>query len=295
MLTLNGLYIAVITPFKSGKIDEAGFKKNIDFLIENGAAGIVPCGTTGESATLSWAEHQHVVDIAVKQSGGRCQVIAGAGSNNTIEAVEAAKHAKEAGADAALVITPYYNKPTQEGLYKHFEKVAKESDIPLVLYNVPGRTGVNLLPQTVEKLCKFENIVGIKEASGNITQICEIKKRCGDRIAVISGDDAMTLPILSIGGVGVISVVGNIVPKEMSEMIRLWFDGNIEASRTLHYKLLDLCNAMFYETNPAPVKTAMNLLGMSAGELRLPMVTMQEESTKKLISVLEKIGLDVKS
>lgn len=293
MLTLKGLYVAVVTPFKNGKINEAGLKNNIDFLIKNGVAGIVPCGTTGESATLSWDEHRHVMDIAIEHAKGRCLVIAGAGSNNTAEAVEAVKHAKKVGADAALVITPYYNKPSQEGLFQHFEKVAKEAGIPMVLYNVPSRTGVNLLPATIERLCRVENIVAVKEASGDITQISEIKNRCGDKITVLSGDDAMTLPVLSIGGTGVISVVGNIAPREMADMIRLWFEGKIEAARNVHHKLFPLCKALFLETNPAPVKTAMNLMGLAAGELRLPMVPMQEENKKKLIGAMKNFGFTI--
>lgn len=293
MISLKGLYVAMVTPFRNERVDEAGLKNNIEFLINNGVAGVVPCGTTGESATLSWEEHRHVVDLAVEVCRGRVQVIAGAGSNNTAEAVEAAKYAKKAGADAALVITPYYNKPTQEGLFRHFEIVAKETGIPMVLYNVPGRTSVNLLPSTVERLAKIDNIVAVKEASGNITQIGEIKKRCGDRITVLSGDDAMTLPVLAIGGTGVISVVGNIAPREMAELIRLWNDGDLKGATELHYRLFDLCNAMFYETNPAPVKTAMNLMGLSAGDLRLPMVPMQEDSKRKLMSAMGDFGFNV--
>ncbi len=293
MISLKGLYVAMVTPFRNERVDEAGLKNNIEFLINNGVAGVVPCGTTGESATLSWEEHRHLIDFAVETCRGRIQVIAGAGSNNTAEAVEAAKYAKKAGADAALVITPYYNKPTQEGLFRHFETVAKEAGIPMVLYNVPGRTSVNLLPATVERLAKIDNIVAVKEASGNITQISEIKKRCGDRITVLSGDDAMTLPVLALGGTGVISVVGNIAPREMSELIRLWTEGDLKGATELHYRLFDLCNAMFYETNPAPVKTAMNLMGLAAGDLRLPMVPLQEDTKRKLMTAMGDFGFNV--
>lgn len=291
MLTLKGLYVAMVTPFKKGKIDTEGMQSNIEFLIKNHVAGVVPCGTTGESATLSWQEHMDTVSMVTEYCKGRCQVIAGAGSNNTSEAVEAAKHAKKAGADAALVITPYYNKPTQEGLFRHFEKVAGESEIPIVIYNVPSRTGVNLLPSTLERLLEIKNIVGVKEASGNISQISEIHCRCNDRITILSGDDGMTLPILSVGGMGVISVVGNIAPKEMAEMIRLWFSGDVKGALRTHNWLFELCNAMFYETNPMPVKTAMNHLGLAAGEFRLPMVPMQEINKKKLFAVLDQFGL----
>jgi len=293
MISLKGLYVALATPFRNERVDEQGLKDNIEFLIKNGVAGVVPCGTTGESPTLSWEEHKHVVDLAIEICKGRVQVIAGAGSNNTKEAADAAKHAKKAGADAALVITPYYNRPTQEGLYCHFETVAKESGIPMVLYNVPGRTGVNLLPATLERLAKIDNIAAVKEASGNITQISEIRKRCGERIAILSGDDAMTLPVLAVGGTGVISVVGNIAPREMSELIRLWHEGDIKGATELHYRLFDLCNAMFYETSPAPVKTAMNLMGLAAGDLRLPMVPIQEETKRKLMSAMRDFGFNV--
>ncbi len=295
MINLKGLYVAIVTPFKSGKIDKEGLKANLDFLIKNGVSGIVPCGTTGESPTLSWEEHKDVVKTTIEYVNKRCSVIAGAGSNNTAEAVSAAKYAKDAGADAVLVITPYYNKPTQQGLYQHFKAVAQEADIPVVLYNVPGRTGVNLKPSTVKKLCEIKNIIGIKEASGDITQVCEIKRLCGDKITVLSGEDAVSLPILSAGGMGVISVVGNIVPKEMSDMIKFWHEGEIKKSYELHMKLFNLCQSMFYETNPIPVKTAMNALGLAAGDFRLPLVSMSEENKSRLFTEMEKFGLKIKN
>lgn len=293
MQTLKGLYVALVTPFKNGKVDEAGLRANIDFVLENGASGVVPCGTTGESATLSWQEHKDVVSLAVDHVKDRAQVIAGAGSNNTLEAVEAAKHAKESGANAALMITPYYNKPTQEGLYRHYERVTGEIDIPIVVYNVPGRTGVNLLPATLERLCKLPGIVGVKEASGSIDQICEIKHRCGDDLVILSGDDAMTLPILSIGGTGVISVVGNVAPREMADMIDAWHSGDVARARELHFRLFDLCNAMFLETNPIPAKTAMAMMGMPSGDFRLPLVPMSEGTRGQLAQVMKDFGLKV--
>lgn len=291
-MKLQGCYVAIVTPFNAdGTVDEKGLRSNIDFLISNGVAGIVPCGTTGESATLSWDEHNRVVDITLDQVKGRVQVIAGAGSNNTYESIETAKHAQAKGADAVLCITPYYNKPTQEGLYQHYKLIAETVDIPIVLYNVPGRTGVNMLPQTVERLCDFKNIIAVKEASGNVLQISEIHKRCGNRITVISGDDALTLPVLACGGMGVISVVGNIWPQKMVAMINAFFKGDMASALALHEELMPVSNAMFIETSPGPVKTAMNHIGLAAGPLRLPLWAMEKDTTAKLLSVLTTAGL----
>jgi 4-hydroxy-tetrahydrodipicolinate synthase len=290
-MVLQGCYVALVTPFsKDGEVDENGLRKNIEFLIKRGVAGIVPCGTTGESATLSWEEHNRVVDVALSQAKGRVQVIAGAGSNNTNESIEAAKHAKANGAHAILCITPYYNKPTQEGLYQHYKMINKVN-IPMVVYNVPGRTGVNLKPETVERLCEFKNVVAIKEASGNVGQVSEIHRRCGDRLTILSGDDALTLPILACGGKGVISVVGNIWPEKYVAMIDAFFNGKMDKALALHETLLPVCDAMFIETNPIPVKTAMNYLGHCAGTLRLPLVDMSAENKNKLIAVLKKSGI----
>jgi 4-hydroxy-tetrahydrodipicolinate synthase len=275
-----------------GQVDEAGLRSNIEFLINHGVAGIVPCGTTGESATLSWDEHNRVVDIALEQVKGRVQVIAGAGSNNTRESIEAAKHAEQKGAQAILCITPYYNKPTQEGLFQHYKMIASKVDIPIVLYNVPGRTGVNMLPQTVERLCEFKSIVAVKEASGNLLQVSEIHKRCGDRLAIVSGDDALTLPILACGGKGVISVVANIWPQKMVAMINAFDKGDMALALQLHETLLPVSNAMFIETSPGPVKTAMNHLGLAAGTLRLPLVAMENSNRTKLLAVLAESGIN---
>jgi 4-hydroxy-tetrahydrodipicolinate synthase len=287
-MLLQGCFVALVTPFaKDGTVDEKGLRKNIEYLIESGVAGIVPCGTTGESATLSWEEHNRVVDVALSQAKGRVQVIAGAGSNNTNESIEAAKHAKVNGAQAILCITPYYNKPTQEGLFQHYKMISKV-DVPIVVYNVPGRTGVNLNAETVERLCQFKNIVAIKEASGNLVQISEIHKRCGDRLTILSGDDALTLPILACGGRGVISVVANIWPEKMVAMINAYQNGNMETALSLHEELLPVSNAMFIETSPGPVKTAMNHLGHHAGTLRLPLVDMGKDNKARLIAILKK-------
>lgn len=286
-MLLQGCYVALVTPFtKAGEIDEEGLRSNIDFLINHGITGIVPCGTTGESATLSWQEHNHVVDIALSEASGRVSVIAGAGSNNTREAIEAARHAKENGADAILCITPYYNKPTQEGLYQHYKAIVENVTIPIVLYNVPGRTGVNLLPETIDRLCEFNTIIAVKEASGNLAQISEIHRRCSDRMTIISGDDALTLPILTLGGKGVISVVGNIFPGAMVKMIQAFFERRIDDALTIHEELLPVSNALFLETNPIPIKAAMNHLGMHAGPLRLPLVSLCEPNLKRLVAVL---------
>lgn len=290
-MILRGCYVAIVTPFdENGRVNEPVLRANIEFLISKGVAGVVPCGTTGESPTLSWEEHNHVVDVTLDAVKGRVQVIAGAGSNNTAEALAAAKHAKQMGADAILSITPYYNKPTQEGLFQHFKTIATQVDIPIVVYNVPGRTGVNLMPATLERLCEFKNIVAVKEASGNVLQISEIHRRCGDRLTILSGDDALTLPILVCGGSGVISVVGNFAPDRMTAIINAFFDGDMKKALALHEELMPVSQAMFIETSPIPVKTTMNLLGMNAGSLRLPMVPMTESNKRELVTVLQKHG-----
>ncbi|MDR2578216.1 MAG: 4-hydroxy-tetrahydrodipicolinate synthase [Chitinispirillales bacterium] len=281
-----GCYVAIVTPFNSdGSLNEEGLRSNIEFLIANGVAGIVPCGTTGESATLTWEEHKRVVDIAIEQAKGRVQVIAGAGSNNTSEAVEAALHAKKSGADAIMSITPYYNKPTQEGLYRHFSAIAAKVDIPMVVYNVPGRTAVNMLPETVARLCDIPQVMAVKEASGNITQISEIHRLCGDRLDILSGDDGMTLPVLACGGKGVISVIGNIVPAKMSKMVALYQKGDHHAALEIHEELLPLSQIVFIETNPAPVKVCMAEIGLASGPVRLPLAPMSDTNKEKLLSV----------
>jgi 4-hydroxy-tetrahydrodipicolinate synthase len=287
-MILEGCYVASITPFdENKKINERALRDHIEFLVSQGVSGIIPCGTTGESATLSWEEHNRVVDITIEQIKGKATIIAGAGSNNTAESIQAARHAREKGADAILSITPYYNKPTQEGLFQHFRNIALNVDIPIVLYNVPGRTGINLHPETIERLCEFSNIVAIKEASGDIHQVSEIHRRCGNRLTILSGDDGLTLPLLSVGAKGVISVTANILPQKMSLLIKHFLSGNITDARELHEELLPICDALFFETNPIPVKTAMNLIGMNAGTFRLPLVPMEQHNKVRLISVLK--------
>ena len=288
-MILTGSMVAIITPFKNGKVDESKLKELIDFQIQNGTQAIVPCGTTGESATLNYDEHNQVIDITIKHVKGRVPVIAGTGSNSTEETILLTRHAKETGADAALIITPYYNKPTQRGLIAHYTKIAESVDIPIVLYNVPGRTAVNMEPETVAKLSELKNIIAVKEASGNLAQISKIISLCN--IIVLSGDDALTLPILSIGGQGVISVAANIAPKDTADMVGAFEKGDLAKARRLHFKLFPLFKALFIETNPAPVKTAMAMMGMLNGELKLPLVPMENENKAKLKQVLEKIGL----
>jgi 4-hydroxy-tetrahydrodipicolinate synthase len=287
----RGSIVAIVTPFKNGEVDEEAFRNLIEFQIENGTNAIVPCGTTGESATLNHKEHARVIDITVEAVNKRVPVIAGTGGNSTQEAIELTEHAKEVGVDATLQVTPYYNKPTQEGLYQHFRAIAKAVPLPQVLYNVPGRTGVNMLPETVARLAELPEMVAIKEASGNLGQMAEIIHLAGDKITLLSGDDNVTLPALAIGGKGVISVVANIVPKDTSDLVRLWEEGKIEEARALSYKLLPLCQAMFYETNPIPVKTSVALMGMIQDEMRLPLCAMAPSNLEKLKNALAAYGL----
>lgn len=289
----KGSLVAMITPFtKNGEVDEKGIKELVEFQIKNGTNGIVPCGTTGESPTLSHEEHKRVVELTIKAVAGRVPVIAGTGSNCTREALDLTSHAKEAGADGALVVAPYYNKPTQKGLYMHYKKLAEEVDIPIVVYNVPSRTGVNILPETLAELAELKNIVAVKEASGNLDQMTQIIELCGDKITLLSGDDKLLLPVLSIGGKGVISVVANIIPGDVSDMVREFEKGNYQKSKEIFLsKVYPLSNAMFYETNPIPVKTSVRLMGLPSGDLRLPLTPMSENNLVKLKADLIKFGL----
>ncbi len=286
----KGSMVALVTPFKGEKIDEGALRKLVRFQIENGIDVLVPCGTTGESATLSLQEHERVIDIVINEAKGKTKVVPGTGSNNTAEALEFTRHAKEAGADGALIITPYYNKPTQEGVYQHF-KALDSIGIPLIVYNIVSRTGINITPVTMARIAKLKNAVGVKEASGNLKQMAEIKRLCGEDFDLISGDDALTLPLLAIGGCGVISVVANIAPKDVSEMIRAHEKGDFKQARDYYYKLIPLVNAMFIETNPIPVKTSMGLMGMIEPTLRLPMCAMSEANVGKLKAVLKEYKL----
>ena len=287
----TGSLVAIVTPFRKGKLDEKAFGDLIEWQIANGTNGIVPCGTTGESATLTHDEHHRVVKLAVEVAKRRVPVIAGTGSNSTDEAISLTRHAKTDGADGALLITPYYNKPTQEGLYRHYKAVAEAVDIPQVLYNIPGRTGVNMVPATVARLSVMKSIVGIKEGSGSVQQASEIVQICGERITVLAGDDGLTLPMMAVGGKGVITVTANVMPKEMAQLVRSFLDGRIEDSRRIHFKLSPLFAALFYETNPIPVKEALGLMGKIDPELRLPLCPMGAETKTQLTRVMKDMGL----
>ncbi|MFH1856685.1 MAG: 4-hydroxy-tetrahydrodipicolinate synthase [Candidatus Omnitrophota bacterium] len=287
----QGSFVALVTPFKEdGSVDEQKFKELIDFQIKNGTDGIVPCGCTGEAATLTHEEQKKTIKIAVEIVNGRVPVIAGTGSNSTEEAVALTCYAKKAGADGALIITPYYNKPTPEGQYRHYERIAKKSDLPIMLYNVPSRTGISMLPETVARLSKVDNIVAIKEASGIADQTTKILSLCD--ICVLSGDDSMTLPLMSIGAKGVVSVVANITPNEVSGMVKAYLNKDFEKAKELHYKLFPLIKAVFIETNPIPVKTAMRILGRLNGKLRLPLCEMEAQNEKTLEEVLKKYDFE---
>jgi 4-hydroxy-tetrahydrodipicolinate synthase len=286
----KGVFPAIITPFlKDESLDEEGLKRNIEYLNKTGIAGIVPCGTTGESATLTFEEHKRVVEIAVEAS--KVPVIAGTGSNNTREALELTRHAAKAGADAALLITPYYNKPNDRGMYEHFKKIAENCDIPIVLYNVPKRTGIDLKPELVAKLSRIKNIVAIKEASGSLSQQSQIIEQTrGSEFILLSGDDDLTLPTMALGGQGVVSVVANVAPRKTVAMVEAVFRGDMEKARELHYELAPLVRAMFFETNPIPVKTAHKYLGLANGPLRLPLGEMAPEKEEKLKEILARLG-----
>jgi len=286
---LCGSYVAIVTPFSDGEVDWDTLAGLIEFQITGGTNGILPCGTTGESPTLSHPEHDKVVEFVIKKVNRRVPVLAGSGSNSTAEAMRLAKHARDCGADAALVITPYYNKPTQEGLYRHFHKIATGVDIPIFIYNVPGRTGVSIAPETVARLSEIENIVAIKEASGSLDQVSGILSLCD--IAVFSGDDSLTFPVICDGGVGVVSVVANIMPGEVAEMVSLANDGKVEEARKLHYHLYPISKALFIETNPIPVKTALAMMGKIKEEFRLPLCPMSEPNRAKLEQVLNGYSL----
>jgi 4-hydroxy-tetrahydrodipicolinate synthase len=286
----SGAITAIITPFRDGNVDEKAFRELINFNIAGGVSGIVPCGTTGESATLSHKEHERVIDICVEEVAGRVPVIAGTGSNSTEEAIRLTKHAKEAGADAALLITPYYNKPTQKGLFEHYAAVAAACDIPQILYNVPGRTGVNMSVDTVTSLAEIDSIVGIKEASGDLVKCSYIVRDTDDDFCLLSGEDALNMPILSVGGTGAISVTANIFPEKVSGLISAWQKGDASTAQKIHYELLEVNEVMFIETNPIPVKTALAMMGKIEEEFKLPLCSMAQANKEKLQAVLKKYG-----
>lgn len=286
-MQFKGAFTALVTPFTNGVVDEEAYRNLIEWQVESGINGVVPCGTTGESATMSHDEHKQVIKICVDQVKGRVPVLAGAGSNNTAEAVELTRFAKEAGADGALLITPYYNKPTQEGLYQHFKRIAAEVSMPFILYNVPGRTSVNLLPATLARLNKdIPEVLGVKEATADLTQVSQVLELCGPDFQVLSGDDFTVLPLLSVGGCGVISVVSNILPDTMSGLCSAWFANNIAQAQAFHFELAAYSRMMFVETNPIPVKTALALMGRIKLELRLPLVPLGAANAEVLRSFL---------
>ncbi len=287
----DGAIVALVTPFRDGKVDEKALCELIDRCVAEGASGFVPCGSTGESATLSHDEHRRVVEITVKAVAGRTKVIAGTGSNNTQEAIELTRHAKTVGADGALLISPYYNKPTQEGIYLHYKAVAEAADLPILVYNIPGRTASNILPETLSRLADVENVVGVKEACGDIVQISEVVRLCGPEFDVIAGDDAMALPVLAVGGCGVISAAANLIPGEMAEICRAWMQGEVGLARELHMSILPLCNALSLETNPIPVKAALALKGHISDEVRLPLTKMTAANIETLRAAMVDHGL----
>jgi len=286
----EGSMVALVTPFNNdGKVDKDRIEQLIEFHVSKGTDVIVPCGCTGEAATLTHDEQKDTIRFVVETVAGRLKVIAGTGSNSTAEAIDLTGYAKEVGADGALMITPYYNKPTPAGQYAHYKSVAEKVEIPIVLYNVPSRTGISMLPETVAELYKIDNIVAIKEASGSLDQVSNILDLCD--ITVLSGDDSLTLPMLSVGGKGVISVVANVVPDMVSEMVHSFLKGDAAKAMEVHRRIFPLCKAMFYETNPMPVKRALSLMGMIDNELRLPLVSMSEHQEARLKKVLKGFGL----
>jgi 4-hydroxy-tetrahydrodipicolinate synthase len=288
----KGSIVAIVTPFdREGNFDEETFRQLIEFQIENGTDAIVPCGSTGEAATLDHAGHTEVIRACVEQVNKRVPILAGTGSNSTSEAIELTRAAKEAGADGALLITPYYNKPSQEGLYQHFKAVAEQVALPQMLYNVPGRTGINLAVETTVRLAKLTNVIGLKDASGGVNQAGEILARTGEEFAILSGDDALTLPFMAVGAKGVISVTANIMPAAVKSLVRAVEEGRWTDARRQHLKLLDIHDAMFIESNPTPVKAALELMGKCSARVRLPLVTMQPQSIEQLKAVMARHGL----
>ncbi len=290
--TFQGSLVALVTPFRNDAIDEAKLRELVEFHVKGGTDAIIPCGTTGESPTLSHDEHRQVVDIVIEAARGRIPVVAGTGSNSTREAIGLTQHAAASGAAGALVVNPYYNKPTQEGLYRHFRAVAESSDLPILVYNIQGRTAVNVETDTMARLVRdCPNIVGVKEASGSLDQMTQVILACGPDFTVLSGDDNITLPLMSVGGRGVVSVIANIVPRDVADMTHAALDGDWKRARDLHLRLFPLSRAAFLETNPIPIKEAMAMAGMIEPEFRLPMCRMSDGNREKLRSVIRQFGL----
>ena len=287
----SGSMVALVTPFKNGQVDWPSLEALVEFHLNNGTNGIVPCGTTGESATLSHAEHDEVIRTVIKAVNKRVPVIAGTGSNSTDEAVRLTKEAERSGADGALMISPYYNRPTQEGIYQHYKKVASEVGIPLIVYNIPGRTGSKIEPETLARLAEIENVAGVKEATGSVDQAIDVIRLCGDRLAVYSGEDSLIYSLMSLGGKGVISTVANVAPRQTAQLAEACLAGRWDEGRKLQFQLIPLIRSLFIETNPIPVKTALALMGKCGGELRLPMTPMAESNLQHLRVALGDFGL----
>jgi 4-hydroxy-tetrahydrodipicolinate synthase len=287
----SGALSALITPFRDGEVDEKAYRELIEWQIQAGVDGIVPCGSTGESATLSHEEHDRVIAIAVNQARRRVPVVAGTGSNATAEAIRLTAHAREVGADGVLMISPYYNKPTQEGIYQHYKAVAATVDIPIVVYNIPGRTGSNIAPETFARLAEIKQIVAVKEASGVMDQTSDILRLCSDRLAILSGDDSLTLPIMALGGKGVIATISNVMPREIHELAAAALTGDFAHAREMHYRMLPLMRALFLETNPIPVKQACAFMGRCQNEVRLPLVPMTAGPAERLRGVMKELRL----
>jgi 4-hydroxy-tetrahydrodipicolinate synthase len=283
----SGAFTALVTPFKNGEVDVEALESLVEFQIEGGIDGLVPCGTTGESPTLSEEEDRLVIETVVRVTAGRVPVVAGTGSNNTASAIKYTKMAEEVGADGSLQVAPYYNKPTQEGLFRHYAAIAENTSLPLVLYNIPGRTNVTIAPETIAQLAEIPNIVGVKESTLSMNMVSDIKRLCGEEFDVLSGDDPMTLPLLALGGTGVVSVASNIAPGAVSDMVAAMNSGDLARGRELHYGLLPLIRALSVETNPIPIKAAASLLGLCSDELRLPLVPMSGENLRNLQTVME--------
>ena len=283
----SGTFTALITPFKNGEVDVEALEGLVEFQIEHGVGGLVPCGTTGETPALGEEEDRVVVETVVRVAAGRVPVIAGTGSNSTDMAIKYTKMAQEVGADGSLQVAPYYNKPTQEGLFRHFATIAENTDLPLILYNIPGRTSVTISAETMARLAEIPNVVGVKDSTLSMNMISDIKSGCGEEFDILSGDDPMTLPLIALGGVGVISVASNVAPGAVSDMVRALLEGDWERGRELHYELLPLFRALFVETNPIPVKTAASLLGLCSDEMRLPMIPLSGENLRTLQRVME--------
>jgi 4-hydroxy-tetrahydrodipicolinate synthase len=291
-MDLKGIYTALVTPFKDGKLDEKAFRNLIEFQLKGRINGIVPCGTTGEAPTLSYEEHEKVIELAVKYVNGKIPVIAGTGSNSTQEAIELTEGAKKLGANFCLLTTPYYNKPNQEGLYQHFKTIAEAVNIPLILYNIPARTGINMTPETTFRLSKIKNIIGIKEAAGSLTQVSDIYRLTKGTFTILSGDDNLFLPMMSVGAVGVISVLSNIMPKEMQSLYKAFLiEKNIKKAMNIHTRLMPLLQGIFIETNPIPIKEAMAYMGMVKKEFRLPLCPLSDANSRFMKDLLDEYGL----